>query len=232
MITGPDPIRAPAWGLTWPIKRQFLRYIAGMADGRCSVTDGAELAWPPSAATLGHGEEQAHDRDPRESADRFHFDFTDLQVGAQSTTVVFRGDVRFSGHHGFLFVRIADPAITVDPDGNGVLTTAGSDPTDPASGRLSLARLRVSRSDGWQAQSAGQRSEAWTGTEVRLTAEGSEVFGGAYAESDPLDDLELVISLSEGRGLIPTPAICGPAGSAHSPERTMRPGSESPPLEE
>jgi hypothetical protein len=47
--------------------------------------------------------------------------------------------------------------------------------------RIPFARLRISE-------------DARVGTQVRLTRQGAELFGGAYDESEPLDDLALPVS--------------------------------------
>jgi hypothetical protein len=195
MTTDVDGPSTPIVGLSWAIKHQFLRYIATMTDGRCSVTDGAELTTADaSVADAGRALSPHSRRHDEGDFGRFHFEFAAVSCGHESTTVRFHGDVRFSGHHGFLFVRIADPWITSDRDGDGVLTIACPDPTDPTAPRLPFARLRLSRPDPHRAASA-LHGEEWVGTDVRLTAEGAELFAGAYAESEPLDDLHLAIPL-------------------------------------
>lgn len=175
--------------LQWSIKRQFLRYIASMPDGRCSVTDGADLASTLSSPGISAPERARGEDEIERSAgapeasgsDQFSFGFTGHEIGPRSVTVSFCGDVRFSGHHGFLFVRIADPAIEIGPDRDGVLTIASPDPTEADASRIPFARLRMSE-------------DARVGTQVRLTPEGAELFGGAYGESEPLDDLALPVS--------------------------------------
>src|SRR4051794_17778606 len=47
MTTGPEPSPPDAGTLRWGLKRRFLQYLAGLADGQCSVTDGASLAPGP-----------------------------------------------------------------------------------------------------------------------------------------------------------------------------------------
>jgi hypothetical protein len=179
--------RAARPGLSWSVKREFLRYIAGMSDGRCSVTDGAELgtAHPPSAP-------------PTEGAprtDQFWYSLRAAQAGQGSTTLAFTGEVRFSGHHGFLFVRIADPVLTVASSGHTVLTIAPPDPADTAeSDRLELAHLRLTRQRDADASVTGAETLThWLGTDVRLTAAGAELFGGAYSAGQTFDDLHVTI---------------------------------------
>lgn len=198
MTTDRDP--AVAHGLVWTIKSQFLRYIAGMADGRCSVTDGAEVVAVPAYAG-GHQIDRGRDG----VLERFHFEFAGASTEAATTTLHFRGEVRFSGHHGFLFVRIADPALTVDQALNGVMTIACPDPTDTAAPRLRFARLHMSGSARGSRAPICAETAKWTGSDVRLTAEGAELFGGAYAESEPFDDLRVTIPFSAAQLFVRAP---------------------------
>jgi len=136
--------RAAQPGLRWEIKRSFLRYIARMPDGACSVTDGADPV--------------------DESAFRFE----------PAGDLRFRGVVRFSGHHGFLFVRIADPELQVDGT-RGTLTIAG----EPA--RVPLVTCELS----------AEPDGTTKGTAVRLTAEGAELFNAVYPAGEPFDDFTI-----------------------------------------
>ncbi|WP_439030567.1 HtaA domain-containing protein [Gordonia terrae] len=82
-----------AHGLLWGIKHSFVDYIARMPDGQSSISGGAR---------------------PTESgAIYFEVDTAVTPPTPDGATVFpFRGDVRFGGHFGMLFVRIADPWIT------------------------------------------------------------------------------------------------------------------------
>jgi len=142
--------RAAQPGLRWGIKRSFLRYIARMPDGACSVTDGADPV--------------------DESAFRFE----------SAGDLRFRGDVRFSGHHGLLFVRIADPELLVDGT-RGTLTVAG-DPRDPdGPERVPLVTFELT--------DAGDGTT--NGTVVRLTPHGAELFNSVYPAGEPFDDFTI-----------------------------------------
>ncbi len=92
-------------GLHWGIKRRFLQYIARMPDGQCSTTDGATV----------------------DDTSRFHFtlDRTDLTSAHAVGVVTCRGDVRFAGHHGMLFVAVTDPVVHLEGD-RGHLTIAAT----------------------------------------------------------------------------------------------------------
>ncbi|MFC9059216.1 HtaA domain-containing protein [Streptomyces sp. NPDC057074] len=147
-------------GLLWTVKSSFLRYVATMADGRCSVTDGADVV-PSDDGGPG----------------RFRFALDGVETEGSVVTARFRGDVRFSGHHGMLFVRIADPVLAFDDSGRGQLSVTDAEGTE----RLPLVELTLNAAgDG-----------RWHGTEARLTEAGSDMFGGVYPEHEPFDDLTL-----------------------------------------
>ncbi|OLO25840.1 hypothetical protein PZ61_0236045 [Streptomyces sp. MNU77] len=152
-------------GLRWGIKQRFLQYIARMPDSRCSVTDGASVT-----------EERAFLFTPASWAE---FDT------ATSTGVVrFRGDVRFAGHHGLLFVRVADPWLSVAADGTATLSIAAAPSEQPD--RIPLATLALVRS----APSAGWLR--YHGHHVALTEQGSELFNTVYPAGEHLDDLSVL----------------------------------------
>jgi len=158
IVADPDVLRPGPQepGLRWRIKLSFLRYVTRMPDGRCSVTDGAAVA-----------EEEA-----------FHFSpapGSAFDPGTLSGDLRFRGDVRFAGHHGLLFVQIADPWLTVDR-GAATLSIA------VASDRIALAALRLERGPG-----------PYLGTDVRLTEDGSDLFNAVYPAGELLDDLTVLL---------------------------------------
>jgi len=148
--------------LVWGIKSSFLRYLASLPDGGyqagpgVTVTADGEFCFPPDARLAG----------PRHQA--------------------FRGEVRFSGHGAFLYVRIADPRVEFPADPVGVegdarLTVAGE-----GSARLHLADLSLMRRSDASASSPAMRHLLFV---PRLTAAGAEVFGGVYPAGTPLDPL-------------------------------------------
>ena len=151
-------------GLYWSINTRFLAYLARMPDGRCSATGGAAFV----------------------DGKVFHFEpaagGTRLDPASGSGVLRFSGDVRFAGHHGFLFVRIGDPWLTVE-HGRASLSIAAQ-PGESA--RLTLVTLRLEQAD----HESGRRR--LLGTSVRLTAAGTELFGDAYPEGEPFDDLTVL----------------------------------------
>ncbi|MGN7201385.1 HtaA domain-containing protein [Arthrobacter sp. SAFR-044] len=141
--------------LAWSMKQSFLRYVARLSDGRCSATDGAE---------------------PSET-EGFTFEVSAMQATNHGLSLAFRGDLRFSGHHGALFLRIADPAILVDGP-HGTLSIAGGDADAP---RVPLATFTAA------VDSSGPALRI-AGTGLMLTEAGSELFIGIYPPGEPLDD--------------------------------------------
>ncbi|MCU1482993.1 MAG: hypothetical protein JWQ19_3779 [Subtercola sp.] len=84
----------PEAGLVWSIKRSFVDYVTRMHDGRGNVTGGA---MPTSGGQIIF----SPDPKPR-----------DCPLDADEM-LAFVGDVRFTGHAGLLFVRIANPRVTL-----------------------------------------------------------------------------------------------------------------------
>ncbi|MDQ0691440.1 HtaA domain-containing protein [Arthrobacter sp. W4I7] len=163
----------PPPGFHWGIKEGFVRYIARMGDGICSTTDGADI-----------------------SGKKFLFSVTPSQSEnpPEPQSFAFIGDVRFSGHHGLLFVRIADPTLAITGD-TAVLSVV--DYLDQQEGkRLDLATACIAvRED----PTTGVR--ILNGTDVRLTADGTELFNNVYPEGEPFDDFEAHIPARKGLSL-------------------------------
>lgn len=153
-------------GLYWSINTRFLSYIGRMPDGRCSATDGADLL-----------EGRAFRFAPDPAGPKLD------ETG--SGQLRFRGEVRFAGHHGFLFVRVADPWLFVSK-GEATLSIA---PQPGESDRLELVRLTLRRSPH---REDGAQLPHLAGTDVRLTAGGSELFNEAYAPGEPFDGLIVI----------------------------------------
>jgi hypothetical protein len=160
-----------AHGLRWSIKGTFVDYVRRMADGTGSVGDGAvpvgtgDLFFEYDAATS-----------------------TEATAAAGAPVHAFRGDVRFSGHYGMLFVRIAHPRIELGAEG-AVLTIA--DPQAREDGqRLTLATL------GLRHVETRSGTEVHGSDDVALTADGVELFNDVYPAGEPFDPL--VIQLPVG----------------------------------
>jgi hypothetical protein len=162
MTSNPEPSHpSGAGGLRWGIKRSFLRYLSSLPDGQCSVTDGASALTDGVSPVPGP---------------LFAFTADDDQPDGP-TVLRYRGDVRFRGHFGFLRVRVADPWLEITGD-EGKLSAIGIG-SEPVPRRL-LVTFRVRREDGM----------AFRGIDVRLTAEGSELFGDNYPVGESFDDFD------------------------------------------
>ncbi|MEE1798084.1 HtaA domain-containing protein [Streptomyces sp. JV176] len=152
-------------GLYWGINSQFLNYLARMSDSRCSTTDGADL--------LG-GNIFRFEPEPGND--------TGIDPTTGTGVLRFRGDVRFAGHYGFLFVRIADPWLTVE---NGAATLSViTHPTESERLTLITAVLTEEGVDG--------PIHRMSGKTVRLTAAGRPLFNDVYPEDAPFDDFSVL----------------------------------------
>lgn len=153
----------PEFGLTWPIKRSFVTYVLGMPDGRAGAVEGA-FPLPDLSVVFEH--------DPS------------VDAAALGDGWAFRGDVRFAGHFGMLFVRIADPWLVRTDDGV-LLTIADPDAQDDGP-RVPLATVTVEQTGPGE----------WASTSVALTAQGSELFNSVYPVGDPLDPFTLRVPVT------------------------------------
>jgi hypothetical protein len=154
-------------GLRWAIKLSFVEYVMKTSDGQGTASAGAtptgnsemvfEPAVPPERPLPGE-------------VDRFW---------------AFRGDVRFGGHFGMLFVRVADPWVTVR--GNFAELSV----IDPCN-REDQPRLRLVT---FEIESGPPSSglEVWSGRDVRLTPEGTELFNDVYPPGELFEPLSITL---------------------------------------
>jgi hypothetical protein len=174
-MTEPSSAAPPElpFGLRWGIKHSFIDYVRRMPDGKGWVGDGAmpigshEILYAPEGAEWGP------------TAD-----------GTVERSWTFRGDVRFSGHAGMLFVQVASPILTV-LDGAAQLTVANPPGTDGPD-RLPLVTLRLDR------EPAPEGIEVWRGTDVRLTEAGTALFNDVYPPGEPFEPLTVVLPVLDG----------------------------------
>ncbi|MET4538638.1 hypothetical protein ABIE37_000393 [Arthrobacter bambusae] len=155
-VQEPEPLP----GLTWGLKRSFIKYISALPDGGHAVSGGASLA---------------------------HSSFFNFQPSGGSTyspltgggILKFAGEVCLTGHHNLLFVMIADPWIEF-ADGGAVLSVADTRHWPDRGRRIPLARLRAETLS---------RSERGVYGEARtfLTGEGRGVFNDQYGDGEELD---------------------------------------------
>jgi Htaa protein len=163
----------PTTGLRWGIKTSFVTYVQRMPDGRGWVGEGAvpvsgnEVVFPPVQAGTRPTEDGG--------TDRFW---------------AFGGDIRFTGHSGLLFVRIAFPVLTLR-DGSAELTVAGQSEEESAE-RIPLVTLHL------EVAPAADGLEVWSGTDVRLTETGAVLFNDVYPAGEAFDPLTLTLPILPG----------------------------------
>ncbi|WP_250282366.1 MULTISPECIES: HtaA domain-containing protein [unclassified Frankia] len=162
----------PLLGLRWGIKATFLTYIARMPDGQGSASDGARSV---------ENDEFVFEPDPSATAPEGVDGFW-----------AFRGDVRFQGHFGLLYVRIADPHVVL----RGTQAELNVvDPSEPGTKpRIPLVRF-VPRPG---AAPSGLRT--WEAEDVRLLAEGAGLFNNVYSMGEPFEPLTITLPASPQAG--------------------------------
>jgi hypothetical protein len=152
--------------LLWGVKASFSEYILRLPDGRFSATDGAELLLPLTFSF--------------EVADADHL-LDGESVPSEGDVLRFRGDVRFAGHSGALFLRIANPWLHFTAGGGFVSIVGGQSEDDPE--RRPIATFS-------SAAVAGTRGRLDI-AEVLLDARGVDLFNRTYPLETPLDPLRV-----------------------------------------
>jgi hypothetical protein len=154
----------PPEGLTWGVKRSFVRYLTSLPDGAVAAIEGASVL----------------------ESGFFNFlpDGGSFDPAAGTGALRFRGDVRLEGHFGMMFVQIANPWIEFGPDG-GFLTVAFGEPADDAAERIPLISFAAA------APQLIGGSLVWQGLETSLTREGSDVFNHQYGTGQAMDPLSI-----------------------------------------
>jgi hypothetical protein len=148
-------------GLSWGVKSSFTRYIDSMPDGRRGAGYGATEA--------GEGV--------------YFFELDDASgydPALREGIVKYRGDVRYKGHGGLLFVMIVDPWIEFREAG-AVLTAVDAEHWPSRERRIELATL-VPAGPG-----AARMPQGWEQMEAQLAPAGVEVFNGVYAVGELLE---------------------------------------------
>jgi hypothetical protein len=148
-------------GLSWGVKGSFTRYIDSMPDGRRGAGYGA--------TDTGHGV--------------YFFELDDASgydPARRKGLIKYRGDLRYKGHEGMLFVMIVDPWIEFREAG-AVLTVIDAEHWPDREHRIELATL-VPVGPG-----ADRLPEGWEQWEAQLLPAGVEVFNGVYAIGELLE---------------------------------------------
>lgn len=169
----PDAPGDVPFGLLWGIKRSFIAYVRRMPDGQGSIHDGAvplgedTILFPPLPDSAPAAEGTGPDR-----------------------VWAFRGDVRFRGHGGMLFVRVAAPLITVRGD---AAELSIEDPYARADAdRVPLVTLRL------EPGPAPEGAAVWLGSDVRLTEAGAVLFNDVYQPGEPFEQLSVILPAADG----------------------------------
>ncbi len=152
------PASVPGGSLRWAISSKFASYITGgIAQGSISVSDGATR-----------------------SGSQFQFGQTvggDFDVKTGLGSVVYRGSVRFTGHHGVLDVTVSNPQIRITSAGAATLfvTSGGA--------QVPFATLDLSRA----ARVSANGAVTYTAAPASLTAAGRDrVLSGYSTELNPV----------------------------------------------
>ncbi|GAA1518754.1 HtaA domain-containing protein [Nocardioides humi] len=152
-------------GLMWGLKATFLAYLAGLPDARFSATGGAVV------------DERQRILFPTESTEEF-------DPARGEGTIRFAGDVRFAGHHGMMFVMVAQPWLTFRA---GAATLSIVDPASHPAMDRRLDLLDVEER-GW-GEHRGAR--LYAPMPATLRAAGVELFNHAYPAGEPFDPLSV-----------------------------------------
>lgn len=148
-------------GLSWGVKRSFTRYIDSMPDGRRGAGYGAT-----------------------EAGDGVYFfeldDASGYDLALCEGVIKYRGDLRYKGHGGLLFVMVVDPWIEFRGV-TAVLTAIDAEHWPNRERRIELATLTPAGC------AASRLPRGWGQWDAGLTPAGVEVFNGVYAVGEPLE---------------------------------------------
>ncbi|WAA66609.1 HtaA domain-containing protein [Microbacterium oxydans] len=152
------PASVPGGSLRWAISSSFVNYVTGgIAQGSIAVSDGATR-----------------------SGGQFQFGQTvggDYDRATGLGSVVYRGSVRFTGHHGVLDVTVSNPQIRITSTGAATLyvTSGGA--------QVPFATLDLSRS----ARITANGAVTYTAAPASLTAAGRDrVLAGYSTDLNPV----------------------------------------------
>lgn len=183
--------------LGWGLRESFRSYIqGGIANGDWSL-NGIEYGGGQFVWSGGSGE---------------------FDPNAGTGSVSFSGNVHFTGHDGVLDMTLADPTIQVNGADSAVMI-ANVVSSDMDGNRIDMPGVTFAEISG--PVSASGDSVDISGAQVNLTADGAEAFAGFYEPGEPLDPLDLSVSLSGECGTAPGggsegPVAGGPGGPGES----------------
>ncbi|WP_182263074.1 HtaA domain-containing protein [Rhodococcus sp. UFZ-B548] len=166
---GPSSERL-ATGLVWRLKPSFLSYL--------TRTPGAQTLVNGGAGTTSTGD--------------FYFQLTDSSDFNRSTglgTLKFRGQVRFTAHHGMLFVLIADPWVVFGAETTimSVVDVEGYPDTHRMIPLVTLSKV--------DAVVIGD-TVSWTATPTHLASGAAHVFNDVYPVGEPFGSMDIRMNLA------------------------------------
>jgi hypothetical protein len=148
-------------GMSWGVKSSFTRYIDAMPDGKRGA---------------GHGATET-------GAGVYFFELDDASgydPVSGGGVVKYRGDVRYKGHQGMLFVMIVDPWIEFRGT-TAALTVLDAEHWPKRDRRIELATLALDEA------ATRQLPDGWAYLTTQLTEEGAVVFNEVYPVGELLD---------------------------------------------
>lgn len=151
--------------LVWGVRESYVNYVRSLPDGTERCSDGAR-----ALDNVGNRPAWAFECSETAPAD------------VEPDELRFRGDLRFSGHGGMMFVMILDPWISFTTTG-ARMTVVDLAAWPDTSVRMTLAESRP----GWHQQS-GSLAEI----PLVLHEAGCEVFGNIYPAGTLLSPLHIV----------------------------------------
>lgn len=154
-------------GLHWSFKRSFVDYVRRMPDGQTGLGGGA-------TAVDTHEIVYPIVRGGRRTG----------AGGKEESFWEFDGNLQFKGHHGMLSVQITSPTVFIS---GGIGTLSIIDPMSPTEDKhRTLVTVIMDKS------LETDKLEIWESTEVRLHADGVELFNDVYPEGEPFEHLKIV----------------------------------------
>jgi len=154
-------------GLYWTVKESFVSYVASTAGG---------AYW--------HSPEVRVD-----DTGTFHFPLAQAEATAAGWTLRCRGDVRFSGHFGMMFVAVVDPWLTIPA--SGTQAELSIDDVSAPGKRITIATFEPAEPLPYRGHLV------WPPLVPCIEPAGVELFGGAYARGAQLDPLKIAVRAND-----------------------------------
>jgi hypothetical protein len=200
-----DSVAITGGTLTWGVKASYRSYVGGpIANGTITVTSPATLAGTIPTFAGGSGA----------------YSGTGFSLGA-------RGGVRFTGHHGEMDLRMANPTLVVSGT-SGTLTVDVVDSTGAATDGLAIGTVDL----------AGAITVAGTAVTisqapVSLTAAGADTFSyegtPMYPAGTAMDPVSATFTIEAGATASPSASATGSPSASPSPSASVVPSPSAGP---